>query len=105
MSGKDNMGLIKGPGGGPPVGPIQMNIKPEDIKQLICPECQNPYFTEVFTMGKISALQNPSGEDLFVKQPIIICSSCGAVFDDKMNVIKEPDIKNKEEKTKEEDKQ
>ena len=65
-----------------------MQVRPEDLKMLSCsnPECDSKLFTQIFEIGMISGLINPTGKDQFIQIPKMVCIKCGAL----------PNIKKKE---------
>jgi len=68
---RKQMGL--GPRTLQPGQPIQVNLKNAIPK--VC-ECGCKYFTPVIAVFIISALVSPTGQELTVQQPVLICKEC-----------------------------
>lgn len=43
-------------------------------------ECGSEYFDQVNTIFRISALVSPTGQELIVQQPVLICANCKKRF-------------------------
>lgn len=56
---------------------VQVDLK--DAKQREC-ECGCKYFNQVMTVFIVSALVSPTGQELIVNQPALICSECKKQF-------------------------
>jgi len=56
---------------------INMNINPDDLQDVKCEECEGEFFTPSFMIKKLSALQSPSGQKMFVPVQLFRCDSCG----------------------------
>lgn len=76
---------------------VNININPEDCEKIACTNCSSNFFLELNMMLKVPALISPTGQDFFVKQPLMVCSRCGKPLDDSLKEIQEGD----EAKTKE----
>ena len=62
---------------------MQLHIDPmKDGSPVICEECHDEkgYWENKLTIRKISALQSPSGKEMFIQIPIMVCENCGAHF-------------------------
>ena len=57
------------------------NIDLSQATDIICDQCGNYTFTNVFVMKKISALQigNPTGKEGVVPVPTFACNACGFI--------------------------
>jgi len=57
------------------------NIDLSQATDIICDNCGNYTFTNVFVMKKISALQigNPTGKEGVVPVPTFACNACGFI--------------------------
>ena len=54
-----------------------MNINPDDLQDIGCENCEGEFFTPSFMIKKLSALQSPSGQKMFVPVQIFRCDECG----------------------------
>ena len=63
----------------PTQGSIQqrVNIDPNDLTDIECPDCGGLNFKQVVRMKKLSALISPDGQEQVVSIPIFICDDCG----------------------------
>lgn len=55
-----------------------MNI--ENLDEVICDECKNKTFTQIYSMRKMSALVAPNGQQTYV--PVVegfACTECGHI--------------------------
>ncbi len=61
--------------------PLQanINIKPEDMKDIVCGECGSKYFRQVNAFKRISALVSPTGKEQIVPVPTFRCDECGFI--------------------------
>jgi len=77
-------GKILGMGGKGPVRDkaglnAQVNIKPEDLKDIACENCGCKYFRQVNAFKRISALVSPTGKEQIVPVPTFRCDECGFI--------------------------
>ena len=56
-----------------------INIKPEDLKDIICGECGSKYFRQVQAFKRISALLSPTGKEQILPIPVFRCDDCGFI--------------------------
>ena len=65
----------------PTQGSIQqrVNIDPNDLTDIECPDCGGLNIKQVVRMKKLSALISPDGQEQVVSIPIFICDDCGGV--------------------------
>ena len=68
------MSKILGMDGQPPKATI--NIKPSDLKDIVCEECGGKYFRQVQAFKRLSALISPTGKEQIVPVPTFICDDC-----------------------------
>ena len=63
---------------GPPQQ-VNINISPNDITFKPCEQCGHEFFDAAFRRGIMSSLnaKNPTGKDMLVQVPILLCRSCG----------------------------
>ena len=54
----------------------QINIKPEDLKDIVCEECGGKYFRQVQAFKRLSALISPTGKEQIVPVPTFRCDDC-----------------------------
>ena len=61
--------------------PLQtnINIKPEDLKDIVCEDCGGKYFRQVNAFKRLSALLSPSGKEQIVPVPSFRCDDCGFI--------------------------
>ena len=57
----------------------QVNIKPEDLKDLVCENCGGKYFRQVNAFKRVSALISSSGKEQIVPLPTFRCDDCGHI--------------------------
>ena len=57
----------------------QVNIKPEDLKDIKCENCGCQYFRQVHAFKRISALVSPTGKEQIVPVPTFRCDECGFI--------------------------
>lgn len=53
----------------------QFQIDIRNANQKVC-ECGCKYFIPVVAVYTVSALVSPTGQDLVVQQPVLICMDC-----------------------------
>jgi hypothetical protein len=56
---------------------IQVDLK--NAVQKVC-ECGCKYFIPVIALYTVSALVSPTGQELTVQQPVLVCRECGKEF-------------------------
>jgi len=61
----------------------KIQINREDLRILKCsnPDCISTMFTQIFELGVLSALINPTGQEQLVQLPKMICINCGSMPD------------------------
>tara|TARA_Y100001963_G_C6461625_1_gene300396 strand:+ start:51 stop:338 length:288 start_codon:yes stop_codon:yes gene_type:complete len=69
----------KGPTRDKPGLNAQVNIKPEDLKDIKCENCGCKYFRQVNAFKRISALVSPTGKEQIVPVPTFRCDECGFI--------------------------
>lgn len=57
----------------------QVNIKPEDLKDIVCENCGGKYFRQVNAFKRVSALISSSGKEQIVPLPTFRCDDCGHI--------------------------
>tara|TARA_A100001201_G_scaffold21291_2_gene23591 strand:+ start:110 stop:388 length:279 start_codon:yes stop_codon:yes gene_type:complete len=57
----------------------QVNIKPEDLKDISCENCGCKYFRQVHAFKRVSALVSPTGKEQIVPVPTFRCDECGFI--------------------------
>ena len=57
----------------------QVNIKPEDLKDISCENCGCKYFRQVSAFKRVSALVSPTGKEQIVPVPTFRCDDCGFI--------------------------
>jgi hypothetical protein len=71
------MSKIIGMDGKPPSARI--NVKPSDLKDIVCEECGGKYFRQVQAFKRLSALISPSGKEQIVPVPTFRCDDCNYI--------------------------
>jgi len=61
---------------------LNMQIKPEDLKDIACENCGCKYFRQVNAFKRISALVSPTGKEQIVPVPTFRCDECGFINDE-----------------------
>ena len=56
-------------------GQQQIQVDLKNATQVEC-ECGCKFFIPVVTVYTVSALVNPTGQDLTAQQPVLICKDC-----------------------------
>jgi len=56
-----------------------LNIKPDDLKPLICSECGGMYFRQVMAINKVSRFITGADKDSMVPVPVFRCDDCGHI--------------------------
>ena len=57
--------------------PQQIDIG--DTETIVCEECGNDTFVQVFQMRKLSALLSPTGQETMIPIQIFACHKCGHI--------------------------
>ena len=58
---------------------LNLNIKPEDLKDIVCENCGSKYFRQVQAFKRLSALISPTGKEQIVPVPVFRCDECGFI--------------------------
>ena len=58
---------------------LNLNVKPEDLKDICCEQCGSKYFRQVSAFKRISALISPTGKEQIVPVPVFRCDECGFI--------------------------
>lgn len=58
---------------------LNINVRPEDLADVKCDECESIFFEQVVQIKKLSALQSPSGKTSYAPIPIFRCIECKTV--------------------------
>ena len=56
-----------------------INIRPEDLKNIVCENCGGRFFREVQVFKRISALISPTGKEQIMPVPTFRCDDCGHI--------------------------
>ena len=59
----------------------QVNIDPKDAVVQECRVCKNDLFEQKIEIRKVSALLSPTGKEMWLQNPVMVCSECGARWD------------------------
>ncbi|MBC8306743.1 MAG: hypothetical protein H8E55_64665 [Pelagibacterales bacterium] len=57
----------------------KINLKADDLKDVVCEECGSKYFRQVQSFKKLSALVSPTGKEQIVPVPTFRCDDCGYI--------------------------
>ncbi len=57
----------------------QVNIKPEDLNDIVCENCGGKYFRQVSAFKRLSAIISPTGKEQIVPVPAFRCDDCGHI--------------------------
>ena len=58
---------------------LTVNVGPDDMKPIMCQECNGMYFRQVMAINKISKLLTGSDKDTIAPIPVFRCDDCGAI--------------------------
>ena len=58
---------------------LNLNIKPEDLKDIVCEECGGRYFRQVNSFKRLSALLSPVGKPSVIPIQVFACHKCGHI--------------------------
>ena len=64
---------------GPAQPTAQMNIKPSELDDVICEECNNFTFVQVVLMKRMPPLISPTGKEAFIPMEVYACNACGHI--------------------------
>lgn len=67
----------------PPQQP-NINIRPEDLKNIVCENCGGRFFREVQSFKRISALISQTGKEQIMPVPTFRCDDCGHINEEFM---------------------
>ena len=56
-----------------------INIKPEDLKDIVCEDCGGKFFRQVQAFKRLNALISPTGKEQIVPIPVFRCDECGFI--------------------------
>ena len=62
--------------------PMQIEVDLKNATQRVC-ECGCKYFDAAVMVYTVSALANPTGQELTAQQPVLICLDCRKPLGDK----------------------
>ncbi len=57
----------------------QINVKPSDLKDIVCEQCESKFFRQVQMFKRLSALISPTGKEQIVPIPVFRCDECGFI--------------------------
>ena len=64
---------------GPAQPTAQMNIKPSELDDVVCEECNNFTFVQVVLMKRMPSLISPTGKEAFIPMEVYACNACGHI--------------------------
>jgi uncharacterized Zn finger protein len=73
------MSKVLGMDGQQPPQQPNINIRPEDLKNIVCENCGGRFFREVQAFKRISALISPTGKEQIMPVPTFRCDDCGHI--------------------------
>ena len=68
------------PGGGN--GAANVNIKPEDLEDVVCDKCGCQTFEPVMVFKSLSAVLSPTGQKSLIPLQLYKCTECGHINDE-----------------------
>jgi len=61
---------------------FKLQVKPEELNDIMCKACNNKILVQLVMMKKIPALQSPSGKEMPLAIPAgVACFNCGKTED------------------------
>ena len=75
-------GIITPPGmgaSGPQQPTAQMNIKPSELDDVVCEECNNFTFIQVVLMKRMPPLISHTSKEAFIPMEVYACNACGHI--------------------------
>jgi len=78
------MSKVLGMDGQQPPPQANINIRPEDLKNIVCENCGGRFFREVQSFKRISALISPTGKEQIMPVPTFRCDDCGHINEEFM---------------------
>ena len=61
---------------------MNMNVKLDQMEDIVCDKCKNPTFRQVVMFKKISAVYSPTGKASLIPLQVFECSECNHVNDE-----------------------
>jgi hypothetical protein len=58
---------------------MNLNIKQDDMKPMVCTECGGMYFKQVMAINKVSKFLTGGDKDTIIPVPVFRCDDCGAI--------------------------
>lgn len=55
----------------------RVNIDISQASDVVCDNCQSPYFMEVMRVKRLSMLVSPTGREEMINIPVLVCANCG----------------------------
>ena len=65
--------------GGEEIPQSKIQLKAEDLVDIICENCGSRYFKQVNAFKRLSALVSPTGKEQIVPVPTFRCDDCGHI--------------------------
>jgi predicted nucleic acid-binding Zn ribbon protein len=59
-----------------------VNINPNDLKDVVCENCGGKFFRQVNAFKRVSALISPTGKEQIIPVPTFRCDDCGHINDE-----------------------
>ena len=56
-----------------------INVKPSDMKDIVCGDCGSKFFRQVQAFKRLNALISPTGKEQIVPVPVFRCDECGFI--------------------------
>ncbi len=67
-----------------------VNLNPEDLKDIVCENCGSQFFRQVSAFKRISALYSPTGKEQIIPVPTFRCDDCGHINADFQPIQEKP---------------
>jgi len=56
--------------------PQKKQLKPEDLNDIVCEQCDGKYFRQVSAFKRVSAIMSPTGKEQIAPVPSFRCDDC-----------------------------
>ncbi len=56
--------------------PPKIAVDPENVRPKVCLRCASPFFIQVVTVGTVSEIMSPTGQELIVPGKALVCVNC-----------------------------
>ena len=73
----------------------QVPVSLDQTTGVICGNCQNNTFNEVFLLRKVSRFVVQAAEDVVMPIPVFVCAKCGTITEDAIQFKEVKELLNK----------